>query len=123
MMRLHVMDNSGKVLGTLSVDSRFRLRLDLFSSAYLQEFTDLVRELTRSPLPLHTYQRFLTPDSNRIVAQVKYLSPSDPDFLWAVREYVNHHDLGELKVIGHLVDKPVQESRTLNGSAASGGAQ
>jgi len=106
MKLLHIMDYNRRVLGTLSQDADGRLRLDVFATAYMQEFSALLDEITSAPMPLHTHDRIILSDVDRMVSKIIYMLPKDPDFLWAVSEYVNRHPLGDVPVIGHIVNKP-----------------
>jgi len=108
MKFLHIMDYNRHVLGTLTQDSDGRLRLDVFASAYMREFSALMEEITRAPMPFHTYDRIILPDVDRMVSKILYLRPEDPDFFWAVREYVNRHPISDIPVIGHIVNKPAK---------------
>ena len=108
MKTLDVIDYNRQVLGKLSIDPSGQLQLDIVERGYHLAFDALMREILQAPLPLRTYERVFLPDRVRLETRVRHLTPADPDFLWAVKDYLKRHPLGDTPVVGRVVDKPTQ---------------
>jgi hypothetical protein len=118
MKTLDIINYNRQVLGKLSIDPNGQLELEILERGYHLAFDALMREILQAPLPLRTYERVFLPDRARLETRVRHLTPADPDFLWAVKDYLKRHRLGDTPVVGRIVDIPTRHS---SGASASAG--
>lgn len=110
MKTLFIIDYNRRQLGKLSVDPTGEIQLIVINSDYETSLQNFLEQIQLQPLPLHSHKRVYLADRVRMETHVRYLDPSDPDYLWAVKEYLDRHPIGDLPVVGRMIERPVVQS-------------
>lgn len=105
MKILKIVDYDKRELGTLSVDQVGELNLEISDQDYEDELDELLTQLRKGPLPIRTYERILSEDRIRIETYVRILEPSDPDYLWAVKDFLFFNSIHDLRLLGQVIEK------------------
>jgi hypothetical protein len=119
MKTLVILDYDRHELGRIVRTPDGRLELEICDNKYTSGLLELVCLANREPLPVRSYEKVQLTNEVRWETRVHHLTPAHPDFLWAVKEFVNKKEVDGTPIVSYIVETSAtsaKESVTASGA-------